>query len=178
MVMSNIKSLISAQDAASLYSLLAENGIEAWVDGGWGVDALLAKQTRPHGDLDLIIQEKDIAKVRELLTDLGYKIVPRDDYAETNFHMADVHGREVDFTAIVFNAEGNGIYGPPENNEMNPAASFLGTGIIAGTKVKCVSPEYAVRFRTGYEPREIDRMDIVALCGRFALEYPEEYRPA
>jgi lincosamide nucleotidyltransferase A/C/D/E len=30
--------------------------IEFYVDGGWGVDALLGKQTRPHADLDIAIQ--------------------------------------------------------------------------------------------------------------------------
>ena len=36
---------ISAEDVAALYSKLAEYRIEAWVDGGWGIDALLGEQT-------------------------------------------------------------------------------------------------------------------------------------
>jgi hypothetical protein len=28
-------------------------GVPVWLDGGWGVDALVGRQTRPHRDLDL-----------------------------------------------------------------------------------------------------------------------------
>jgi len=35
-------------------------GIRVWIDGGWGVDALLAEQTRPHEDLDIVIPEGDV----------------------------------------------------------------------------------------------------------------------
>ena len=35
--------------------LFDELGIEVWIDGGWGVDALLGECTRPHQDLDIII---------------------------------------------------------------------------------------------------------------------------
>jgi lincosamide nucleotidyltransferase A/C/D/E len=36
-------------------------GINIWIDGGWGVDALLGAQTRPHKDLDIAIEERDVA---------------------------------------------------------------------------------------------------------------------
>lgn len=34
---------------------LREADCRAWVAGGWGVDALVGGQTRPHRDLDLAI---------------------------------------------------------------------------------------------------------------------------
>jgi lincosamide nucleotidyltransferase A/C/D/E len=43
---------------------LEKLGIEIWVDGGWGVDALLGEQTRPHKDLDIAIQQKDVPQLR------------------------------------------------------------------------------------------------------------------
>jgi len=33
--------------------LTALHGTDVWIGGGWGVDALVGEQTRPHGDLDL-----------------------------------------------------------------------------------------------------------------------------
>ena len=70
------------KDVVDLYKLLEENGIEVWIDGGWGVDALLEKQTRPHKDLDIAVQWKDVPKLRELLSTQGYKQVypPRRPY--------------------------------------------------------------------------------------------------
>jgi len=44
-----------AVKAVELYQMFEENGVEIWVDGGWGVDALLEDQTREHTDLDIAI---------------------------------------------------------------------------------------------------------------------------
>jgi hypothetical protein len=32
-----------------------------WIDGGWGVDALLGSQTREHGDLDVVIEVRHLS---------------------------------------------------------------------------------------------------------------------
>ena len=37
---------MSSDDVVQILDRLAACGIEAWVDGGWGVDALLGDQTR------------------------------------------------------------------------------------------------------------------------------------
>ena len=37
-----------------------ENGINIWIDGGWGVDALLEEETRAHND---IVCKKVLVKV-------------------------------------------------------------------------------------------------------------------
>jgi lincosamide nucleotidyltransferase A/C/D/E len=158
---------MTSRDVVEFYSELERLGIDIWIDGGWGVDALLGKQTRAHQDLDIIIQEKDVSRVRQLLELRGYELIRRDDTSELNFKLGDDQGHIIDFTVIVFDEKGNGIYGPVENNEMNPADSFRGRGMIGGHVVRCVSPEYAIKFRSGYELRDIDRADIKALTNRF-----------
>ena len=45
--------------------------ITVWIDGGWGVDALLGECTRAHEDLDIIIPEADSAKLTEVLAGAG-----------------------------------------------------------------------------------------------------------
>jgi hypothetical protein len=40
-----------------------------------GVDALLGAQTRPHKDLDIAIEQKDVAALREFLHKRGYRDV-------------------------------------------------------------------------------------------------------
>ena len=54
------------KDIIDLYNKLENLNIKIWVDGGWGVDALLGKQTRIHKDLDIAIQQKDIPAFRKL----------------------------------------------------------------------------------------------------------------
>lgn len=38
-----------------------------WVAGGWAVDLLVGRQTRPHGDLDIVVLRRDQAIVRQHL---------------------------------------------------------------------------------------------------------------
>ncbi len=40
-----------------------------WVAGGWAIDMILGRQTREHGDLDLLVLRRDQACVREELLD-------------------------------------------------------------------------------------------------------------
>lgn len=167
---------MKAEDVVDIIKMFDKNGIDVWIDGGWGTDALIGEQTRVHEDLDIVVQEKDVPRIKELLKLKGYDILQRDDLAENYFHMADNSGHEVDITAIHFNENGDGIFGPEENNEMNPRDSFKGEGIIGGQKVKCVSLEYAVKFKLDHEIAKHDAEDVRALCEKFGLEVPEVYK--
>jgi len=69
----------------------------------------------------------------------------------------------VDVHAIVFDAYGNGLYGPVEKGVMYPAASLTGSGTIDRQPVKCISAEYMVKFHTGYELHDTDFADVTAL---------------
>lgn len=166
-----------AADVINLYDDLEKAGVQIWLDGGWGVDALLGKQTRPHKDLDVAIQSKDLPGFREVLGAQGYKEVKPEIARPHNFVLRDNQGHEVDVHVIDLDDKGNGIYGPAENSEMYPAASLTGSGMIDGHAVRCISPEWAVRFHSGYELKEKDFQDVSAVCDRFGLDLPEEYSP-
>ena len=166
---------MNSADVVDLYTRLTDLGIEVWIDGGWGVDALLGEQTRPHADVDIVVQQKDVPKLRELLERQGYVDVPRDDTSAWNFVLGDQRGRLVDVHVVTLDAAGNGLYGPVEKGVMYPAGSLTGRGVIAGHAVKCISAEHMVQFHTGYQPRETDCQDVAALCARFGLAYPAEY---
>ena len=95
------KTNIEAKDVIEIVQLLETGNIIVWVDGGWAVDALFTKQSRPHEDLDIVIQEKDVSKLRELLEERGFKDIERDDTSAWNFVLGDDFGRKVDVHAIV-----------------------------------------------------------------------------
>ena len=164
------------EEVVKLYILLKENNIPIWIDGGWGVDALLEKETRPHKDLDIAIEEKDLNKFRRLLDTKGYKDLPQDDSVPHNFILRDHQGREIDVHVIVFDENGNGIYGPAENGQMYPASSLMGMGKIDGVEVKCISAEDMVKFHSGYELKDKDYKDVSALCDKFGIPLPAEYQ--
>lgn len=161
---------MSGDAVVELMQLFEQNGIEVFVDGGWGVDALLGQQTRPHADLDIAFQHKDVPKLRALLEARGYKDVPRDGTWECNFVLGDDKGHEVDLHSYAFDADGKLVFGVPY-----PLDSLTGSGSIQGYAVKCISPEWMVKFHTGYELDENDYRDTAALCERFGIALPDEY---
>jgi lincosamide nucleotidyltransferase A/C/D/E len=161
---------MTADDVIEFVQLLNQHHIDVFIDGGWGVDALLGEQTRPHTDLDIALQHKDVPQVRALLEGRGYKDVPRDDTWECNFVLGDDAGHEIDLHSYTFDSDGNHIFGVKY-----PFDSLTGTGSINGHPVKCISPEWMVKFHTGYKLDENDYHDVKALCQRFGIEIPAEY---
>ena len=170
-----LKTTMTVSDVIDLYAKLDNIGIKIWIDGGWGVDALLGEETRTHEDIDIVIQKKDLPKLRKILKRRGYKDIEQFDTTSWNFVLGDNKGHKVDVHVIVFDVEGNGIYGSSEKGNMYPAASLSGTGVIDGHTVKCISPEYMVKFHTGYKLRDSDFQDVLALCERFGIGCPKKY---
>jgi lincosamide nucleotidyltransferase A/C/D/E len=89
--------------------------------------------------------------------------------------LGDKSGHEIDVHVIVLDEQGNGIYGRPEN-EMYPAAALTGNGTINDRAVRCISPEWAIKFHSGYELKEKDYNDVAALCERFGIPLPDDYK--
>jgi lincosamide nucleotidyltransferase A/C/D/E len=170
------KSEMSSQDVLELYGALERVGIQIWIDGGWGVDALLGKRSRVHKDLDIAIQQQDLAKLRDLLEARKYQDIKLEQARPHNFVLGDAEGHEIDLHVIVLDDNGNGIYGPAENGQMYPAASLTGVGMIDNHPVRCISPEWMVKFHSGYELKEKDLKDVSAICEKFGIELPDEYK--
>jgi lincosamide nucleotidyltransferase A/C/D/E len=59
-----------------LIRLFEAAGIEVWLDGGWGVDALLAEQTRPHKDVDVVVRVSAVPALRRVLASRGFSEMP------------------------------------------------------------------------------------------------------
>ena len=159
-----------------LLRFLEDRGISVWLDGGWGVDALLEKQTRRHRDVDIILAVADVPVLREILGGRVFAI--KQGSPPNSFVLADGSGLEVDVHAVVFDADGNGVY-LMENGEywVYPAEGFAGRGVVAGTRVRCLSPTTQVLCHAeGYEPTEKDRRDMEHLRVRFGIELPPHLR--
>ncbi|MBG0825776.1 nucleotidyltransferase family protein [Planomonospora sp. ID91781] len=167
---------MTADDVQEFLTLMDGLGIRTWLDGGWAVDACLGSQTRPHTDLDIVVQEHDAPAAAAVLRARGYRPVPRDDTTAWNFVLGDEAGHLIDFHVIVLDADGHGVYGPPGNGERYPAQALAGTGRIGGREVACISPEWLVRFHTGYAVDAEDWADVSALCERFGIAIPEDYQ--
>jgi lincosamide nucleotidyltransferase A/C/D/E len=162
-------------DAASVLEVvgaLERAGIAAWLDGGWGVDALLGEETRPHGDLDLILGSADTAAVRRALAPLGF--AERPGGSAVNFVLVDARGREVDVHAVSFDARGYGAFALPDGRRWPfPPSAFAGRGRVGGREVRCLSAEAQVQCHgQGYAPAEQDLRDMERLQQRFGVVLP------
>lgn len=168
--LSSINAEMTSADVLEVVQLLSDGGVEMHIDGGWGVDALLGRQTRPHEDLDIAVQHRDVPKLRALFASRGYEEILRDDTRACNFVLADRSGHMVDVHSYTFDAEGNTIFGCPY-----PVDALTGKGTIAGHEVDCIAPKQLVEFHTGYELDLNDYRDVSAICEAFGLELPPEY---
>jgi lincosamide nucleotidyltransferase A/C/D/E len=166
----NSRAEMSGEVAVQLLRLFHQHGLDVVVDGGWGVDALLGEQTRAHQDLDIALPHPDVPQLRALLEALGYKDVPRPDTRECNFVMGDGLGHEVDIHSFIFDDGGKLVFGVEY-----PFDSLAGRGCIEGYEVRCITPEWMVRFHCGYKCDEDDYHDVLALCERFGIALPDEY---
>lgn len=168
---------VTADFVIFLYEELKGAGAPFWLDGGWGVDALLGYQSREHRDLDIVMEARHVSAAMQYLSALGFRDAPSGDRRDWNFVLADANDRLIDFHVIVFDEAGNGIYGPIENDDAYPAASFIGRGIIAGRDVCCLSADYQLfSHDSGYELAEKDLMDMRALCAAFGLSLPPRFQ--
>jgi len=159
-----------AKDVVDIYTKLENLGVKIWVDGGWSVDALLGEETRPHNDLDIAIQWKDVEKLREVLMTHGYKQIRED--SKWNIVFGDDSGHEVDVHAFIYDDKGNVVEGI-----MYPVESLTGTGIIKGQSVSCISPKYMVEFLAPWIHKWPEKYvpAVSALCKKFSIELPKEY---
>ena len=165
-------------DVLMVLDVLTGAGIEVWVDGGWGVDALLGAQTRPHNDLDLVIDHLDADRYRTLMAANGFHVLTSRHNTPRNFVMADAEGREVDVhlvdrRVVVRGDDGVDVYGP--NGLEYEVGALDGTGTIAGRSVACCTAEFQVRSHTGYEHDAEDAHDVLALHERFGIPLPPQY---
>ena len=150
---------------------LEADGIDAWLDGGWGVDALLGHQTRDHDDLDLVVERHHVSRIVELLNGLGYFLVA--GAPPKSFVMVDARGRQVDVHPVTFNAEGGGVYEMDDGTEwVYPSEGFTGRGRVDERPVRCLSPTVQVLVHAGYELTQTDYRELYLLRERFGVEPP------
>ena len=109
------------------------------------------------------------------LASRGYHRTKREIERPFNFVVEDDKDREIDVHVISLDERGNGNYGLPEKGIMYPADSLAGSGTIEGHPVRCISPEWMVKFHSGYELTEKDYQDVSALCEKYGIELPHEY---
>ena len=135
---------MAADEVIRLLDGFAGVGVHVWLMGGWGVDALLGRESRSHSDLDLIVAADNqvLRSVRTVLNGLGYsrqfeEVFSGDDPMNLRLVAANSIGRCVDVHPVDLAAP---PFSPCEANAAVMSAPLI-TGQLAGHTVPCVSAE-------------------------------------
>jgi lincosamide nucleotidyltransferase A/C/D/E len=154
----------------AVLDLLAAAEVRVWVAGGWGVDALLGRQTRRHCDVDLIIGEdgSHYQQVAQVLAREGFRFAAT--YHSPGIPIPCCHvwrhdgGHKVEVLPVPLHA-------PPFAVDGTDVGQPFTEGSIDGRTVPCLSAELQLLLHTGYPQREIDNEDVALL--RAFLDLPE-----
>jgi len=147
---------------------LARAGVPSVIGGGWGVDALVGRQTRRHHDLDLVLLEfeRDEPRAGSALGPLGFRPVVR-SHASTRWMpsrsvMDDGAGRCIDLVSLEASQLAAMLgHGDPmaELSSDDGHSSLTVSGIVGGRPVVCLSAEAQLVLHTRFDLRTHHQRD-------------------
>lgn len=141
--------MVTKDDACWIIGLSAGAGIGVYLDGGWGIDALVGRETRAHNDIDLFVQRGDYQRFVDLIADEGFSEVAASFTTEDHTVWQDEAGRIVDLHCFDFAENGDILY----QGDRFPGEVFSGRGRIGEVEVSCIDPESQLLFHLGYQHR-------------------------
>jgi len=167
---------MEARDVLDILLMFEQAGIETWVEGGWGIDALLGAQNRDHGDLDLLVDTEAAEGALAMLASAGFQIIF--DEGPGHYSLHDGRHRVVDLNVAVGDRYGdrwnlNRQFGRGEPDYMFDCFTY---GWIAGHRVACLGPETQISHHLGYEIEDVDKFDIKLIHERFDVAVPQALR--
>src|SRR5688500_9076234 len=167
--------MMEARSVLDVIATLERAGVRVWLDGGWGVDALVGAQSRDHDDLDCVIALSDAPVARDALAALGFAVSL--DELPTRFVMRDRSDRRVDFHTVTFDAPGGAAQRLQDGTlAPYPPEGFSGSGHVAGVRVACLTATVQSLHHLGYDPDEKVHHDMRLLAHRFDIDLPAPYR--
>jgi lincosamide nucleotidyltransferase A/C/D/E len=163
-----------ADAARHVVEALVAAGVRPTVGGGWAIDALLKRQTRRHGDLDLWVPAEDLEALFTTVVRLGLdRLFPWGGERPWVWALHD--GSRLRLDLHLYEELGDGFvhYGSALVGHRIPEEALNGSGAIDGAEVRCDSPDWALSCKTGHTPhRDVDLVDVPLLCAEFGFPLP------
>ena len=152
---------MSISEVFTVLDHLSAAGCRFWLEGGWGVDALMGHQTRPHRDLDVDIDAENESLALSVLAGLGYRV--ETDWRPNRVELMAPGRGWVDVHPLIIDAEGNARQGALDGGYHQLPRSYFVEGSLNAVAIPCVSPAAQRAFRQGYELRDADKHDLALL---------------
>ena len=165
---------MSEAAAGELCRLLDAHGLDYWVIGGWGVDALIGRGTRAHKDLDLLLPLSQHARTWRLLHDHQFSLQYRWDenvdvpgellpgaVQPTAYVLEDPIGRQLDVHVV--DDRSPAVRPLWATDQQFVAGALEAEGHIDGMRVRCMSAQMQLLAHEGYELPATQQADVVLL---------------
>jgi lincosamide nucleotidyltransferase A/C/D/E len=158
----SLRGEVTASELLATLDALRSAGVACWLAGGWGVDALVHRQTRRHRDLDIVLDDFALQAEAALsvLEGLGFRrvrLVRYEIWMPERWVLSDVNLRLVDLLGIDWGklAQGLGV-----STEVDLRRLAFAEGVVAGRRVPCLSVPVQLLFHSGYRPRPVEAHDV------------------
>jgi lincosamide nucleotidyltransferase A/C/D/E len=151
---------MTLHDVQEILGALSDAGVRWWLAGGWGVDALVGAQTRRHKDLDVIVEQAQLAGALAALATRGFSPVP-ESYPGADRHVPEamLPDRE-----LVQDAAARTVDLHPVESASWPARLGIeqpfATGMLGGREVGCLSLSAQIMAHQGFELADEHRANI------------------
>lgn len=136
-------------------------GVEFWLRGGWAIDFLLGKITRPHDDIDLVTWIKNWEQLENELVKAGYeKTFVKEKFRDrqSDFRKGNV---EITFCYIFLSDDGKLMMNGLPEWIWKPESLLPQTFILNGISAHILNPRQLLEEKIVYEqigrtPRQKD----------------------
>jgi lincosamide nucleotidyltransferase A/C/D/E len=152
---------MKSTQVADLFRLFAAAQLRVWLAGGWAVDALVGRQTRAHGDMDVAVDVRDVPALVGLLDERSFVVTT--DWSPSRLELTGPDGQVIDIHPVMFAEDGSGRQPGHRGDSFYYAPDGFALGSINGAKIPCLSASQQLRFRQGYELRATDIHDVELL---------------
>jgi lincosamide nucleotidyltransferase A/C/D/E len=149
---------VEQDEVLAILGAVEATGTRLWVAGGWGVDALVGRQTRAHRDLDLLVDSQRLEECLALLAARCYAV--ETDWLPVRVEVVAAGRGWVDVHPVRLAADGSGVQAGLNGTRFDYPADCFAIGSLTGRGVPCLTAARQRLLHTGYETRPQDVHDL------------------
>lgn len=156
------KEITNKENLMEVLNFLDGLKIKYWIDGGWGIDILLGKQNRVHRDIDVDFDGKFTDILLDALNVKGYTIIT--DWRPSRIELYHPGLGYIDIHPLIISEDGSAKQAGLNDDWYDFKAEWFSSALFEERIIPCISAEAQKLFHSGYELREVDKIDLKNLA--------------
>lgn len=152
------KEITTKEDLFEVLNLLDNLKMKYWIEGGWGVDILIGRENRIHRDIDVDFDAEVTEVLLGALKRKGFLITT--DWRPSRIELHHPKLGYLDIHPLIINEDGSARQADLQGGWYQLEAQWFSTAVFEGRVIPCISAEAQKLFHSGYEFREVDRIDM------------------